>query len=120
MGYGGYSGLGNYNDRFYNQNIPVQTYIPSTGVTQPRGDQLGTPTLDPLPTPQTNIPSFVSPSPMQSQMNPQTGFGGKTAGAANMATNFLQGWIQGKNTSEAKKRQDAQQKLAELQKSGGK
>ena len=112
MGYGGYSGLGNYNDRFYNQNIPVQTYIPSTGVTQPRGDQLGTPTLDPLPTPQTNIPSFVSPSPMQSQMNPQTGFGGKTAGAANMATNFLQGWIQGKNTSEAKKRQDAQQKLA--------
>lgn len=97
-----------------NGGAPEVTYIPSTGVLpqSQRGDGLSNPALEPLPTPATNIPDYVGPNPAYTQLSPGAGFGGTPAAVANIAANFLQGWTQGKNVSEARQRQQAQQKIA--------
>ncbi len=68
--------------------------------------------LDPLPTPQVEAPQYTPP---KLDMPPEGGIGqglmGKGGNVADIASHFLNGWLQGKQRAEAKKQQQANQNV---------
>src|SRR5574341_149471 len=57
------------------------------------------PELEPLPMPE-GAPVEARPARPPEPYPPSAGFAGKTGQVANIASNFLQGWLRGKQTKE--------------------